>query len=112
MGVNDKLKQARKNAKMTQKYVEDKTGIKVTTLSNWENGVSSPDVEKIKILCSLYDVKPNEIFEWGSQLLVKESIDEYGIQTLAAHHDDEEWSEEEKKELDQFKSFLRSKRQS
>lgn len=67
MGVSDQLKEARKQAGMTQKDVEEATGIKVTTLSNWETGISSPDVEKIKILCNLYDVKPNEIFEWNEE---------------------------------------------
>lgn len=34
----------------------------------------------------------------------------YYIQTLAAHHDGDEWTEEELAELERFKEFLRSKR--
>lgn len=47
----------------------------------------------------------------------KKAIDEdamrdpgYDIQTLAAHHDGEDWTEEELAELERFKEFLRSKR--
>lgn len=34
----------------------------------------------------------------------------YEIHTIAAHHDDEDWTEEELKEIERFKEFVRSKR--
>ncbi|MFV0518404.1 MAG: helix-turn-helix domain-containing protein [Aminipila sp.] len=64
MGINDKLKEARKNANLTQEEVEYKSGIKKKTISNWENGVSRPDVDNIALLCKIYKVKPNDLFEW------------------------------------------------
>lgn len=35
----------------------------------------------------------------------------YEIQTIAAHHDGEDWSAEELEEIERFKEFVRSKRQ-
>jgi len=35
----------------------------------------------------------------------------YKIQTIAAHHDGEDWTEEELREIEQFKAFVRMKRQ-
>lgn len=64
MGINDKLKEARKNAGMTQEEVEHKSGINKKTISNWENGVSRPDVDSIALLCELYKIDPNDLFEW------------------------------------------------
>lgn len=66
MGIAEKLKEARKRARMTQKYVEEKTDsrIKANTISNWEQGVSRPDVGSVALLCKLYDTNPNDVFEW------------------------------------------------
>ncbi|OEH53023.1 hypothetical protein AQ616_18470 [Oceanobacillus sp. E9] len=33
------------------------------------------------------------------------------VETIAAHHDGEEWTEEEREEIERFKEFVRSKRQ-
>jgi len=33
------------------------------------------------------------------------------IETIAAHHDSEEWTEEELAEIERFKEFVRMKRQ-
>ena len=35
----------------------------------------------------------------------------YKIQTIAAHHDGEDWTEEELREIEQFKAFVRMKSQ-
>lgn len=66
MGIAEKLKEARKRAGMTQKDVEEKTDsrIKANTISNWEQGVSRPDVDSVALLCKLYDINPNDVFEW------------------------------------------------
>ncbi|WP_312647529.1 helix-turn-helix domain-containing protein [Aminipila sp.] len=66
MGLNDKLKEARKKKGMTQDDVEQKTGINKKTISNWENGVSRPDVDSISLLCKIYGIDPNDLFEWDS----------------------------------------------
>ncbi|MNR68383.1 hypothetical protein D3C85_1929020 [compost metagenome] len=37
--------------------------------------------------------------------------DNHSIDTIAAHHDGEDWTEEELEELEKFKQFVRMKRQ-
>ncbi len=66
MGIAEQLKDARKRAGMTQKDVEEKTNaqVKANTVSNWEQGVSRPDVDSVALLCKLYGVNPNDLFEW------------------------------------------------
>ena len=106
MSISEKLKEARKNASLTQDDVERKTSINKKTISNWENGVSRPDVDSLSVLCKLYGVNPNTIFEWEND--PSPSRDE--IRTIAAHHDKEEWSDEELDEVERFKEWVRAKR--
>lgn len=93
MGLMEKLKEARKKSGMRQEDVERETGINAKTISNWENGVSRPDVDSVALLCKLYKIEPNELFEWPD-------TDEKG----------DDWSHGEKQEIEKFKEYLRSKR--
>lgn len=49
------LAAARVNANMTQREVAEKLGVNVRTVINWENGLSSMDVDKFVTLCRLYN---------------------------------------------------------
>ena len=49
------LEAARVNAGMSQKAAAKEAGINVSTLSNWERGKTSPDIDKFKLLCSIYN---------------------------------------------------------
>ena len=56
------LEAARVNAKMSQKAAAQAVGVNVTTLSNWEKGKTSPDADKFKALCDLYNCPIDCIF--------------------------------------------------
>lgn len=50
MNIGERLKQYRKEKKMTQEEVADRAGVTATSISRWENGERDPtfrDVEKI-----------------------------------------------------------------
>lgn len=51
-----RLKQARKNKRMTQNDVADRLGIDFTTVSKYENDKSQPDNETLRELAGLYEV--------------------------------------------------------
>lgn len=55
------LKAARVNAGLTQDTVIGQLGISKTTLSNYEQGRTFPDVETGKALAALYGVSINDI---------------------------------------------------
>lgn len=55
------LKGARVNAGYTQKDAARELGISNKTLSNWETGVSVPNVHQVKALCELYGRKYDEL---------------------------------------------------
>lgn len=50
------LKKGRLNKGLKQSDVSIKTGIKNTTLSNYENGVTEPDMDTFLALCELYEL--------------------------------------------------------
>ena len=58
--MNSKLREliqdARKSCNMKQKEVAQLMGLRGSTISNWENGVSDPDIDEFVQLCSIYNV--------------------------------------------------------
>lgn len=56
-----KLKEGRNNAGLKQSEVAKKIGIKGNTLSNYENGVTEPDIDTFCALCDIYSLDPSEI---------------------------------------------------
>ena len=52
----NRLKELRKEKKLTQKELAEKTDIPYRTLQRWENGVSSIKSDHLKKLCEIFDV--------------------------------------------------------
>lgn len=56
-----KLKEGRSNKRLKQSDVAEKIGVKGNTLSNYENGVSEPDIDTFCALCNIYDLDAAEL---------------------------------------------------
>lgn len=56
-----KLKEGRSNAGLKQSDVAQKIGLKGNTLSNYENGVSEPDIDTFCALCDIYNLDVSDI---------------------------------------------------
>ncbi|MCR0576255.1 helix-turn-helix domain-containing protein, partial [[Clostridium] innocuum] len=69
----DKLKEGRLNKGLRQSDVSKLTGIKPNTLSNYENGVSEPDIDTYLELCKIYDLDCASILDTAYNL--KNDID-------------------------------------
>ena len=54
MSLGEKLKQTRKQRKLTQPDVARLTGINYKTLSNWETDFYRPNVDELKKLALLF----------------------------------------------------------
>ncbi len=52
----------RKRANLTQSQLAEKIGVKTTTVSTWERGASSPDIETLYIICKLFNVSLDEMY--------------------------------------------------
>lgn len=71
--VIEKLKEGRANAKLKQSDVALKIGIKPNTVSNYENGVSEPDIDTFCSLCDIYGLNPADILNEAYGLSVQGS---------------------------------------
>ena len=54
----EQLKKARVAKKLKQSDVAKMIGVKGNTLSNYENGVSEPDIDTFCALCDIYELDP------------------------------------------------------
>lgn len=56
------LAAARVNAKKTQREVANLMNVNVSTIVNWENGRTSPNIEQFIKLCNIYACPQDIIF--------------------------------------------------
>ncbi len=61
----------------------------------------SPKAETLQVIADYFNVSTDYLLG---------RTDETEIDTIAAHHDGEDWTEEELDEIEQFKKFVRMKR--
>lgn len=101
--LGDILKRIREEKNLTQEDISEILKVKRQTYSAWERNVSSPDIDTVDFLADYYGVSVD-------YLLGKTSI-KTPIETIAAHHDGEEWTEEELEDIEKFKEFVRMKRE-
>jgi len=78
---------------------EDNNGIEIINITHHVHG-------------TVKTVELNEFIEHGESILEKLKVKYLTeeIQTIAAHHDGEEWTEEELEEIERFKEFVKSRR--
>lgn len=55
----EKIKEARKAKKMTQKELAKKIDVAHNSVSDWENDKSKPDMDTIELLCGVLEIAPN-----------------------------------------------------
>lgn len=63
--IGNNLKDARKAKNLTQKQVALKMRMTQQQYSRFENGVFELNYQQIIFLCDLYDITPNELFDYS-----------------------------------------------
>lgn len=103
MAFSNNLRFLRKQHALSQEQLAEKLGYKsFTTIQKWESGVSEPSVSVVSAIAELFGITMDA--------LVNDDLDTYEVHTIAAHHEGEEWSDEELEEIERFKAFVKSKR--
>lgn len=73
----DKLKELRKEKKLTQKEIAEQIGIKQNSYSDWETGKNEPNLENIVKLSRILDTSTDELLgrqvNFGEQILNKKN---------------------------------------
>ncbi|WP_188453756.1 helix-turn-helix transcriptional regulator [Virgibacillus oceani] len=101
MGISENLKILRERHDLTQQELADIAGVSDKAVSTWEKGTKQPRMGTIQKIADHFGLKKSQIIEDGG--LEK-------IETIAAHHDGEDWTEDELEEIENFKKYLKSKR--
>lgn len=89
----EKLKNARIEKGYKQSELGELLGLKNTTISNWEKGVSNPDVEIVSKLCKILnvpasyffdDMASKEILSFSEQQVIKKyrNLDDHGVHVV------------------------------
>lgn len=101
--LSENLEQLMKQNNITQIELSEAIGVSQSTISNWIKEIKYPRIGKIEELAEYFNVPKSRITE--RQDFIKEEQD-----TIAAHFDKEELTDEEKQEVEDFINYLKSKR--
>jgi molybdenum cofactor biosynthesis enzyme MoaA len=82
-------------------------GLPPTTLQSMlTRGVGRASIDNVIKVCRALGITVEQLESMAVAL-----EENRGIETIAAHHDGEDWTEEELEEIERFKAFVRMKRQ-
>lgn len=104
MGISENIKIIRERYHLTQEELAEIAGVTNKAVSTWELGIKEPRMATIEKIAKHFGLRKSNIIEDGG-------MDDLDVQTIAAHHDGEDWTEEELEEIERFKQFIRSRRQ-
>ena len=82
--------------------------IKYSTLSDWLNGKKYPRIDKIEMLANYFRIQKSDLIE---EKAPSTPWVDPRIQTIAAHHDGDDWTEDELDDIKQFMDYVLSKRE-
>lgn len=86
----------------------DEIGIPPTTLQSMlTRGIGKASVDNVIKICRSLGITVDELEAMSKKT---EEETEIEIQTIAAHHEGYEWTEEELREIENFKEYVRSKK--
>ena len=78
MTLAEKLKDARKNAALSQEQLAEKLCVSRAAVAKWESGKGLPDIENLKAISKLLDVSIDYLVDDGAEVdfrVTKEQID-------------------------------------
>lgn len=115
MGINElikigtRMKNIRKQHGISQKDMAMKLELSNSTYSNYENGHREPPLDVIEHFCQVLSIDATGLLFDNLYDILKNQQKE---QTLAAHFDGTEFTEDELDEIRQFAEFVKSRRNS
>ena len=74
MDIGEKISKIRKMSGMTQEELAGKMNVSRQTISKWEKGTSSPDLECAVALCELFQISLDDFMKGGHTVKKEEKI--------------------------------------
>ena len=97
---HERLKILVDNHEKNQTQIAADLDLSQQRFNTYVNGLRDPDDDTL--------VNIADYFETTTDYLLGRDVE---IETVAAHHDGEEWTEEELEDIEKFKEYIRSKRE-
>lgn len=106
MTTLDRVKELCKSRGITVKRLEEKLEIPNNTIYQWKR--IAPSLDKIQKVADFFDVSLDYLLGRTDQ---KNLPEDNTVHTIAAHHEGDEWTEEELEEIEEFKRFVAMRRE-
>ena len=103
MWLQEKIKELRSNKGISQKKLADAIGVAQSSINYWEKGQRTPSVAAAQKLADYFNITLDELYDIDN---IPESVN-----TLAAHFDGDEYTEEELRQIKFFAQYLKTLRQ-
>lgn len=109
--IGHRIRESRLNAEMSQDELAKKVGYKSrSTINKIESGINDIARSKIVLIARALNTTPAYLMGWEDSDTKPLPDIRTDIHTIAAHHNGEDWTEEELEEIEKFKEFVKSKR--
>jgi len=105
MTTLERVKELCKNRGITVKRLEEELEIPHNTIYQWKR--ITPSLDKIEKVADFFKVSVDYLL---GRTDIKELPEDNTAHTIAAHHDGDEWTEEELEEIEEFKRFVAMRR--
>lgn len=99
MTTLERIKKLCKNRGITVSILEAKLDLPNNTIYQWK--ARTPGIDRLEKIADFFNVSVDYLLG---------RTDDEEIQTIAAHHDGDDWTDEELEEIERFKEFIRIKR--
>lgn len=76
MTIGNKLLELRKKRGLSQEEAAEKLGVSRQTISKWETDQSTPDFDKLSLICKLYNISADELINGTSKVKQEEKEEE------------------------------------
>ncbi|OQV47765.1 helix-turn-helix domain-containing protein [Bacillus velezensis] len=99
MTIVERIKKLAKDKKISLAELERTTKLSNGTIRRWDE--KTPGIDKVQKVADFFNVSVDYLL----------GRTDFPVETIAAHHDGEDWTEEELEEIERFKEFVRLKRE-
>jgi transcriptional regulator with XRE-family HTH domain len=105
VGIGENIKKLRARYDLTQQDLADIAGVTNKAVSAWETGQKEPRMGAIEKIATRFGLKKSNIIEEGGMDVV-----ELQPQTIAAHFEGDNFTEEEMQEILEYAKYIKAKR--
>lgn len=103
LNLSQNLTRLRKEKKITQEELAEFVGVTKASVSKWETGATTPDIQILPVLAAFFDVSVDELLGYEAQLTKKQI--QYLYHDLAKKFAEREFAEAWKESQELVKKY-------